>query len=150
MKLVARAIQVCGNHKCKLLAVLLLVDLSVHEHCFLGDAVRSVGLFWVTIPDGLFAKWDWSELWIRTYGAKQNGFLNAYFARCFDDECSHDEIVEIQLRWSNLVVANATDARSQMDDVAWFVLRKQLFGNTNLCEVGFGLARSDNGCASSS
>ena len=62
-----------------IVAILLTVRLTLHQQHFFGQAVRSVGLLWIPIPQIIFLKGDWNEL--RTGADGTNGNKPTYSKR---------------------------------------------------------------------
>ena len=127
VKLVAGAVQVGGDQVGETLPVLGSIHLGVDQMSLLGDAVWSIGLFRIAIPQTGLVKWHRGEFRIGAHGAHQRRFLHrCAMAGRLDDVRSHQQVVEIQRRRSSLVVSNTANSGGEMNHVIRLMILEHL------------------------
>ena len=93
IEVVARAVEVHRDQIDGVEAVLVAIRLALHQQHLLGEAVRSVGLFRIAIPEVFLAERHRRELGIRADGAHRQELGHAGLPSALDQLDAHDRVV---------------------------------------------------------
>src|SRR5947207_3426044 len=89
VKVVARPIEIDGQHGRAGKPILSAVSVEHHEQGFFGHAVGSVRLFWVAVPKISFLEWYGREFWISANGADLHELFQPADARGLNEVQAH-------------------------------------------------------------
>ena len=115
VEVVARPVEVDGEHVDGVEAVLGPVGLGLDEQRFLGDAVGRVRLFRVAVPQILFAERNGRVLGVGADGAGGDELGHAGEPGLLEELGAHHQVVEKELARLLAVEADAADLRRQVD-----------------------------------
>ena len=95
---------------------MLAIGLRLYQHHLLGKAIRSIGLFGITIPNGIFFEGHRCEFGIGTYSTCGNKLAHAMLIGMVHEFHTHDHIVVKKFSGMLAVRTDAADHGGEMDD----------------------------------
>ena len=144
VEVVSRPIEVHRQQRDDARAVLPSVGLALHHHRFLGEAIRRIRLFRISVPEVVFAERHRCELGKRADRAHVHKLADATFASFFQKEDAHDGILVEVFSGVLEVGADAPDDRGEVhNDIGPGVVEK--FSHERLLsQVVLGFPWHDN------
>ena len=115
MKIVPRAIQVNGQQEDGIEAILPAVGLGLDEHHLLGQAIRRVCFFRITVPEIVFLERDRRKLGIRADRAKGNKFVYLFHISFVKELHAHHDVFVKEGCGILLVESDAAHLRREVD-----------------------------------
>ena len=116
VEVVPRTVEIHRHHHRRSEPVLPPVGIEHHEQRLLGDAVRCVRDFWITVPEVVLPERNGTIPRIRADGAGMDELLEPDPARMLDEMEPHRHVGVEKTPRCRPVRTDATDLRGQVDD----------------------------------
>ena len=120
-----------------------MVGIEHDEQGLFRDAVRSVRLLRITVPQLLLAKWHWGEFGIGANGSGLDKFSNLREPGLLDQVQSHRQVGEKEPAGLLQIGADATDFRGEMNHHIGPRLAKQSADLQLIRQIVLGTPRHD-------
>ena len=151
IEIVPRTVQVHGQQKDGIEAVLLSISLGLDGENLLGDSVRGIGFFRVSVPEGIFTEGHARELRIGAHSPDGDEFLHLGLARLLHELDAHDGVVVIELPRIFPIGSDPSHDGCEMNHQSWTGVAQHAHNGFFLAQVVFPRpGREHGGSAGSS
>ena len=144
IEVVTGPVEVHGEEHDAVQPVLFAVGLRLHEEQLLGDAVRSVGLLGIPVPQIVLAERHRCELGIGADGADGHHLLHAGQARLFQHVQAHHGVLEEEASRVLAVGADPAHAGGQVEDELGPGVGQQAAAGRAVDQIVVAAARDDD------